>query len=93
MKWENPPPAPRTRNPGGKAWAEQAAELRAHPGHWGILAEYPAGKRQAARNLAWQVSTGLLVAFRPEGAFEAVTRAAGDTVKVYAICYEMTAED
>ncbi len=92
MKWENPPPQQAARNPGGKVWAEEAAELRAHPGHWGVLAEYQLAKTAAARQLAHIVKTGKCVAFRPEGAFDAVTRTEGETVKVYVICYEQQEE-
>lgn len=87
MKWENPPLS-RKHHRGGKVWADEAAELRAHPGTWGILAECPLAKAQYARQLAYAVKTGGYVAFRPEGAFDAVSRAEENVVKVYAICYE-----
>jgi hypothetical protein len=84
MRWENPPESPRKRNSGGKVRAHDAAQLRHNPGHWGMLDEFPVENRSDATNLAWQIRHGRLVAFRPEGAFDAVSRTEGNLVKVYA---------
>jgi hypothetical protein len=79
MIWENPPEAPKKR----KVLAREAAELRAHPGQWGVVDEYPQGDNHKAQ-VALMIRTGRFVAFRPDGAFEAVSRTAEGTTKVYA---------
>ena len=75
MKWEEPP-----ENSGrwGKAWAAEAAELRAHPKRWALLTEKITPDQ--ARIFASQIRRGELVVFRSAGDWEA--RSIG--IKVYA---------
>jgi hypothetical protein len=49
-------------------YAEEAAELQAHPGEWALF------KENASSSMASLISNGALVAFRPAGAYEAATR-------------------
>lgn len=68
MKWEDP--GPRAGGPSqASKYAKAAKELRANPGRWGLLGEFP--KPNAA---ATMIRTGSNESFRPKGAFEAVQR-------------------
>jgi hypothetical protein len=92
---EAPPP------PRGKAgyrhrysYQEAAAELRANPGRWAIIATFddrkPTRDRNRstgnvqARNLAKNLKNGLLASFRPAGSFDAVTRLSDEGYQVWA---------
>ena len=75
--WEDPPDkADRYRGPNPK-YADQAAELRAHPGRWGRLAT---GNIRAVRQTVTNIAMGRLAAFRPAGHFEATS--SGTTIHV-----------
>ena len=71
MKWEDPSVTPRRYN--SSKWRDEARILRANPGRWALLAEYP-DTTSSARTLAWQIKSGRLAAFRPGGSFEATSR-------------------
>lgn len=57
-----------------------ASELRANPGEWAVVAE------DVSPTLAQLIKNGKLVAYRPAGSFESVTRGIsnGRAAKVYA---------
>lgn len=78
IRWEDPP-APRSKPPRPWRWVAEAAELREHPGRWARLTTDSANLRSAAA-MAHNIRAGLLRAFQPAGAFEAVAR--GDEVWV-----------
>lgn len=92
MKWEAPPPA--SNRYIKNAYEDEAEELKAHPGEWGVIAEFKLDlERQSkdnndGRRVANAVRQGKYVKFRPRGSFEAVSRVvstpAGDIVKVHA---------
>ena len=71
MKWEDPSVTQRAYN--STKWRAEARTLRANPGRWALLAQTEGTNE--ARNLAWQIKTGRLQAFRPAGAFQSVSRA------------------
>lgn len=89
MKWEDPPDSGnRWRGP---AYAKEAADLKAHPLQWGIVRSYPADHAHdyKARSTAHEIKKGKYIAFRPAGAFDAVSRKGVDddgkeVVNVYA---------
>lgn len=84
MRWENPPETSSTVRPG--AWKDEAAELRAHPFRWAVLAEFGEDRKARAYDLVTMIRYGRAVAFRPAGSFESVTRRAEDgTQLVYAM--------
>ncbi|TXS35089.1 hypothetical protein [Streptomyces sp. t39] len=60
----------------------QAAEaVRARPGEWARIGCY--GSRDAAASVAWQIRKGVRSAWRPVGAFQAVSRTVGGEFRVY----------
>lgn len=62
----------------------EVAELRAHPGNWGIVRE-----DAPSRYMAKHIRRGMLAAFRPEGAFDAVARKNDDgTYRIYAMALD-----
>lgn len=70
----------------GLTWLEEAAELRANPGRWGVL-EHPRGpwpSAQVAYNASQSVKLGKYGAFRPEGSFESTTRQVDGCPRLYA---------
>ena len=70
MKWQTPPEPRRGRRPDTRTNDEKFAdELRKHPGDWAVWRE------GVNSSLAFQVKSGKVSAFRPAGAFEAVSRA------------------
>lgn len=87
MKWEDPPES------GGfekkkNVYMEEAAELRSHPGEWGVVDTFPRSRDAHARSVSNNITKGKYVAFRPAGAFDAVSRKGTDddgtpVVKVY----------
>lgn len=88
MKWADPPETPVSRD---IAYEDEANELRDHPKQWGLLRSWPVnGKNKSAPySAANQINQGKFVAFRPKGAFEAVSRREKDehgreVVNVYA---------
>jgi hypothetical protein len=62
---------PRGRR-GPRKYISLADELRSRPGDWAQLTEQDSVR--AAYNLADNIRRGRLVAFRPAGSFEAMTR-------------------
>lgn len=78
LRWGEPPPGRR----GLIDWPAVAVSLRAEPGRWAIIqvCRSPA----AASNLARRVRDGSYSAFRPVGAFEAVSRTVDGEIRVYA---------
>lgn len=78
IEWEDPPPS-RSRN-AGTSFAAARAELKAHPGKWGIVAVYKSVNEAAAR----------LPVFKSRG-FEATSRTRADGAGVlYARWPEVT---
>jgi hypothetical protein len=85
MKWKDPPARPITGKRG--VWREEAAELRASPGRWALLATFGgAGHNQNGRSMAANIRKGRYQAFRPQGHFEATSASApaGPSTEVYA---------
>ena len=73
--WEAPAPRARPgRKPGTVTFAGEAAQLRANPGQWLRVRDYPWAQEGTARTVGVQIRTGRYTAFRPAGAFEAETR-------------------
>lgn len=82
LTWEEPP--------GTGAWAagirgkhaQVAAQLKEHPGQW---AKIPVtGGPVTARNMAYQIRKGEMAAYKPPGAFEAVSRTVDGQTCLYA---------
>lgn len=86
MKWKDPPP--RTANTQGEGvWMEEAAELKANPGKWALLAAFGgAENNHSARAMAVNIKSGRYTAFRPHGHFEATSATTTDrsATEVYA---------
>jgi hypothetical protein len=61
---------------------EAAEKLRARPGEWGVVAICSTPSSSAS--LAYLIRRGGLAAYRPKGAFEAVSRTVDDERRVYA---------
>lgn len=87
--WQDPP-APARGGPGKpRAWAAEAAELRAHPKRWGLLNTFKDG--QAASNFKAQALKGERAAFRPVGAWE--FRVSGPDLYVRYVGEDTTTEE
>jgi len=89
MKWANPPNPDIRRF--GVIWKEESEQLKAHPGEWAIIKSFSMDTVRArgkASSLASEVRTGKHLSFRPQGAFEAVSRAevedGKEVINVYA---------
>jgi hypothetical protein len=85
VKWEEP--EPRIRKFGRRgAWQDEADQLRAHPGRWGVVAEYSGDEdKKLAYGLAGHIRGGGYVAFRPKGEFESFVQTEADgSRKVFA---------
>jgi len=75
MKWAEPPNPDQRRF--GVIWKEEAEQLKAHPNQWAIIKSWSLDTVRArgkASSLASEVRNGKHLAFRPQGAFEAVSR-------------------
>jgi len=83
--WQEVPPeaVARARNY-GTAYAEQAQRLRAAPGRSAIIKKFKPEDDENARVLTNSIKSGRLKAFRPPGAFGALTHTENGTVNVYA---------
>jgi hypothetical protein len=70
LEWEEPPAS----NYGRQRIDHRAvaAELRKHPGEWAKIAV-------GAQRMAHEIKAGIMVAYRPAGSFEAVSRNARPT--------------
>lgn len=84
IRWEEPPPLIRgVRRPAAVTAAERAlriaAELRARPGQWGVIAE-----GANSRVLTTRIRNGVVAVWRPAGAYEAVCRSVDGRITVYA---------
>jgi hypothetical protein len=87
MEWQDPPRIEH-RDATGKVMEAEAAELRAHPGKWGVVRTWPADTNSAsAGGTVNSIRKGKFAAFRPAGAFDAVARRHKDTgeLKVHAV--------
>lgn len=99
MKWEAPPESGGFERKKKNVYTEEAEELRRHPGEWGLVDVVPVDREPHARTVAHNIIHGNYVAFRPEGAFNAVSRKVpGDDgtliIKVYGMYVkEVTADD
>lgn len=84
VRFQGPPPEPRQTRFGKtrKHYEKVTAELRAHPGEWGIVGEFDV--RMKAASLAHRISNGTVVAFRPAGSYKAVARQVGEQHLTYA---------
>lgn len=78
--WEVPPTGRAAKTEPDKYQAE-AAELRARPGDWAVLAMV--GTTSQAYRLKKAVTEAKYPAFAPAGAFEATSSTNGDGIKVY----------
>jgi hypothetical protein len=78
LVWEDPPDryARAVRN-----WQKIVAELKAHPGKWAVIAEFPV--RSKADSLGVTIRSGRAIAWRPAGSFDAQVHAHGDTFRIY----------
>jgi hypothetical protein len=79
LVWEEPPA--RTSRTATRDHAAIAAQLKSRPGQWAVI---EAGERNNMNNVAMRIKRGDLPAYRPAGAFEAVTRTKDGEVRVYA---------
>ncbi|MEH1168935.1 hypothetical protein V6V47_26480 [Micromonospora sp. CPCC 205539] len=86
LRWEDPPPPTRRnpRTPGGATAAAEravriAAELRARPGEWAVIAE-----GANSRVLTTRIRHGVIAVWRPAGAYEAVCRTVDGRITVFA---------
>lgn len=93
LTWKEPPEGAVERSrKQGTAWVTEAAEMRARPGEWRVLAVFPPdekGSNGTARTLASRIKSGHYAAMRPAGAFDALTTAepgeqGNQVVNVYA---------
>lgn len=80
VRWEDPPPARGTRQARSR-WHRIAAELRANPGQWAVVATYPS---MSARSTAVKINAGKVAAMRPAGHWEACTRTVEGETRIYA---------
>lgn len=76
MRQENPP---KEHAVGGKrgVWKEEAEQARQNPGVWFMFREWPdptQKQKASARAYAVNIRQGKVAAFRPGGAFSAVSR-------------------
>lgn len=79
VTWAEPPKRKKSK------WEDEAEELKAHPGEWGIMASFPPDKDPNARSLSQAMRWGRVAAFRPQGDFESTSAKQPDgTVIVYA---------
>jgi hypothetical protein len=81
LHFEDPPPSrqygPRTDH------AAAAAELKARPGEWAVIARHmtPA----AARTAAGRIRCGFPAAYKPAGSFDAAARTVDGEYRTYAM--------
>lgn len=75
------PPTPHRRGP-SKEYQAIAEALRARPGEWAIIHDHAA--EGSSRNVAVRIKNGTCRAFRPAGAFDAVSRRVEGRFRVYA---------
>ncbi|MHA4776033.1 hypothetical protein L1085_016175 [Streptomyces sp. MSC1_001] len=61
---------------------ETAAQLRERPGEWAHI--FSMGSVTSATSRAYDIQNGRIAAYRPPGAFEARSRTADGTYRVYA---------
>lgn len=80
LHFEDPPGEYRSRQ--GTDHAAVAAELKAHPGQWAVVSTHPT--IQAASTAAGRVKCGFPHAYKPAGAFEAVSRTVDGKHRMYA---------
>jgi hypothetical protein len=64
IEWQDPPPRRGSKN---IDWYKIASELQARPGEWAYLGRLPAGS-------AGSIKHGHLLAFKPAGSFDAMSR-------------------
>ncbi len=80
IRWEFPP----TAKPVGRygvtlAHELIASQLRRRAGEWALVAENPGNS-----SLAGHIKSASIAAYRPAGAYEAVTRTVDGVVRIYA---------
>ena len=86
IRFEEPPPpahpryAPRSRDVAPNV----AAELKGAKGDWALVKEFSEQRAGTARSAARVINQGTIPAYRPAGAFEAVTRTVDNQVRLYA---------
>ncbi len=96
MTRRNPPK--QNRQPGHHVLEEEAEFLREHEGEPHIIRHYPPEDRNNAAQFRQALKSGRLAAFRPAGAFDAVTATEQDpesgepVVNVYAWYGELNEE-
>ena len=73
MDFQPQPPKNEAGNPGINKWQEIADELRRHPGEWAVV-KHSATDRGPVNSSHRGIRSGMLVAFRPAGDFDAKTR-------------------
>lgn len=78
IRWEAPPPVRLGRQPSALDHEAIAAELRATPGEWGLIA---VGAVHSGITSA--IETGRISPYRPAGSFQATRRQVGDEQRVY----------
>jgi hypothetical protein len=89
FRWKDPAdrsagrrPGPLPPRPAADVFAAAAANLRAHPGRWAVVAEFE-GQGSAA-NLSVGIRAGRTLSWQPAGSFDSTTRKEGDVAVVYA---------
>lgn len=79
MVWEDPPKERAGRGAATVDHAKVAAALRARPGVWGVVAEYP--NQNTSSSIAWHIKGARNIkAYSPAGSFEAMARSV-DTIE------------
>lgn len=94
VTFRNPPDRPGGNGP---SYTDEAAQIRANPGQWGIIKQFPYEQAVRARTMAARINTGVLAMFRPAGAWSARTAVedgedGGRVVNVYA-CFGPPSDD
>lgn len=83
IRWEDPKPS-NGRRDSSAPWSRYGAiadELRARPGRWAVIAEFPGRSRTS---LATHVRVGAIACFTPAGDFDAVSRQVFGLSTIYA---------
>jgi hypothetical protein len=64
--WREPPARPGRRH----RFAQEAAQMREHPGEWLLLGTFPLSQSSSARSMGNSIRIGRYTTLRPAGAFD-----------------------
>lgn len=84
LQWEEPPNVQRPSRGISGEWQRVAAELRANPGCWAVVASGDPSESRRLSCVAANIKFARLRAFAPLGAFEAMLRTVDGVSNVYA---------